>query len=296
MGLQVCHCSAKVAVGNSLTTGSSESYTVQESLNADKATSTLGALCNTAPWSDLGYYKGSVSVTTSSNDFYKYLAPAYTNPTDNSEYSSLAKLNIPLCNPVYRTKKVMNRCIPWIEPSVMIEMFCGASSTATGDSGCPSDTLSEEFEGVAEFFEEAIADIATAWYVIAASAGIALVVGFMYLFFMEKCATCVVCCGLFGTILGTAAMTFAFYVEYDHLKDRVDTTPQLATHEEDERNMYICMAFAIIFAIACAIVLCVVICFCKQVCVAAKLLECGADAIMDMVHLTRMNDSLLLHS
>jgi choline transporter-like protein 2/4/5 len=176
----------------------------------------------------------------------------------------------------------MNRCIPWLDYSVMLTMFCGASSTATGDSGCPTDDLSEEFSGIAAFFEEAIADIATAWYVIAASAGIALVIGFMYLFFMEKCATCVVMCGLFGTILGTAAMTFAFYVEYDHLKDRVDTTPQLATHEEDERNMYICMAFAIIFAIACAIVTCVVICFCKQVCVAAKLLECGADAIMDM--------------
>jgi len=273
----VCHCAAKVAVGNELTTGSSENYNVQESLNANNATSTLGVLCNTAPWKDLGYYKGSVDVSPSSNNWYKYLAPATTNPTGNSEYSDSYKLNIPLCNPVYRTKKVMNRCIPWIEPSVMLKMFCGASA-----ENCPTDTLSEEFEGVAAFFEEAIADIATAWYVIAASGGIALVIGFMYLFFMEKCATCVVAMGLIGTILGTAAMTFAFYIEYDNLKDRVDTTPQLATHEEDERNMYICMAFAIIFAIACAIVLCVVICFCKQVCVAAKLLECAADAIMDM--------------
>lgn len=292
----VCHCSAQVATGNSLSTGTVESYNVEESLNSANASSQLGQLCNTEPWSKLGYYRGSVTVSSSSNNFYKYLAPAYTNPTGNSDYSSSGKLNIPLCNLEYRTTTVMNRCIPWLDYSVMLTMFCGASSTATGDSGCPTDDLSEEFSGIAAFFEEAIADIATAWYVIAASAGIALVIGFMYLFFMEKCATCVVMCGLFGTILGTAAMTFAFYVEYDHLKDRVDTTPQLATHEEDERNMYICMAFAIIFAIACAIVTCVVICFCKQVCVAAKLLECGADAIMDMVHLTRMNDSLLLHS
>jgi hypothetical protein len=139
----VCHCSAQVAVGNSISTGSVESDNVEESLNANNATSQLGQLCNSLPWSKLGYYMGNITVSSTSNNMYKYIAPAYTDPTANSVDG---KLNIPLCNPVYRTKKVMNRCIPWIDYDTMKTMFCG------DDGSCPSDNLADEFDGVATFF------------------------------------------------------------------------------------------------------------------------------------------------
>lgn len=272
----VCHCAPGVASGNMVDTGSIESYTVDQSLNTNNLTSELGQKCNEEPWKSLGYYKANISNSPTNNNYYKYLTPATVNPKANAKYSDSYKLDIPICNPVYRTKKVMNRCIPWIDYDSMKTMFCG------DDGDCPTDNLADEFDGVTRFFEDAIADVATAWYVILSSVIIAMLIGFCYLFFMEKCATVIIMMGLLGTLVGSAAVTFAFYVEYKHLESRVDETPQLATHDEDERNQYICLGFAILFATIFAILFCVVLCFCRQVCVAAKLLECAAEAMLDM--------------
>ena len=276
-----------MAEGINIDTGSVESYTVAQSMNEYNTSSTLGQMCNAAEGSKLGYYRGTISVDSTSNDFYKYLPPSYINPFANEYYESTGglagggKLNIPICNLEYRTKEVLQRCVPWLDYSTMKHMFCGIANDY-----CPDDDLAEEFEGVAQWFEEAVSDCMTAWYVIACSGLIALVIGFIYLFFMEKCATCVLITGLVGTILGTAACAAAFYKEYTVLKDRVDSEPPLTTHDEDERNMYICMVFGILFATVCGLFLCVVICFCRQVCVAAKLLECAAEAMLDMVSLS----------
>merc|ERR1719174_1781880 len=103
-------------------------------------------------------------------------------------------MNVPICNAVFRTKEVMHRCIPWLSYNTMVSLFC------QDPSDCPSNDLAEEFNSIAAFFEEAFADIATAWYVLLASVGISIVVGFLYLYFMEKCAKCVIGTGLFLVI------------------------------------------------------------------------------------------------
>jgi len=274
----ICVCSATVASGNTATSGSgAESYSVSDSLNTNAAASTLGQLCSQSPWKELGYYKASISTSAQNtgNDYTKY----FSEPSQASFYSSGTKINVPLCNPTYRTQKVMNRCIPWIDYNSMSALFC---YTGWGTNLCPEDKISEHFEGIVAWFEEGVADLVTCQWVLVASVGIALVVGFLYLFFMKYCARCVLWVGLLGTIAGTGLCCFAFYDEYANLKDRVDVEPELATHDEDQRNMYICLGFMIFFGLLCTIVTCVVVCFCKQIDVAARLLGSAADAMLDM--------------
>jgi hypothetical protein len=77
-------------------------------------------------------------------------------------------------------------------------------------------------------------------------------------------------------------LTFAFYKEYEHLDERVNFEPELVTKEEDERNRNICGVFGIVFATITALMLCVTLVFIKQIRVAGALLQCAAEAIIDM--------------
>jgi len=216
-------------------------------------------------WDDVAGTMSTTCLGTWRNEFYSGLSPPMG-----------YKMNVPLCHPTFRTKQVMNRCIPWLSIETMRSMFC------SDPNDCPGDSLADEFSSIGAFFEEAFADIADAWYVIVASVGISILIGFLYLFFMEKCAKCMIMLGLGLVIVGLAACTFAFYKEYNKLNDRTEIIPELATKDEDVRNRDICMGFGITFGILLAIVVCVVICFAKQINVAGALLQCAADAILDM--------------
>jgi hypothetical protein len=265
----VCVCSQTVASGNGNSAGSSEG---DVSTAMSTSGSTLRTSCDDSTGSRLGYYKASIAIGSTNNNYYKYFAPG----TD-AQLQTSGKFNVPICNPIYRTEMVMNRCIPWIDYTSMTSLFCDGAWTT-----CPEDKISEHFDGVTAFFEEGMADLSECKYVIAASVGIALVVGFIYLYFMKECACLVLWCGLIGTCVGTGMCTFAFYDEYTVLKDRVDHEPQLSTHDEDQKNMYICIAFACLFGVIFALVTCLVVCFCKHITVAAKLLQTAADAMLDM--------------
>jgi len=299
-------CDGKTQVKDTLTNINNTITTVTFDWNTDMK---FGQYCNEEANAARGYFRKNLTFSatdmiattgaeTDANFWYKY-SPIATNDQcyldeqmgtmgttclgtwRNDFYDGLTlpmgyKMNVPLCHPTFRTKTVFNRCIPWMSPAVLTSMFCSSSTD------CPGDSLADEFSSVSAFFEEAFADIADAWYVILASVGISIVIGFAYLWFMEKCAKCVIMCGLALVIIGLAGMTFAFYKEYEKLDERVNLVPELATIDEDKRNRTICMVFGIIFGCALAIVMCVVICFARQISVAGALLQCAADAIMDM--------------
>eukprot|EP00656_Telonema_subtile_P028519 TRINITY_DN30_c0_g1_i3.p1 TRINITY_DN30_c0_g1~~TRINITY_DN30_c0_g1_i3.p1 ORF type:complete len:840 (-),score=167.69 TRINITY_DN30_c0_g1_i3:303-2822(-) len=301
----VCTCNVQIAEGNpNCGTSSSSTACTGQTTVADSVTSALawntatqmGSKCSAA--GDKGYFLETLTYTSATTDgdtaanFWTKFVPTFTydqcytsskagtscgsgtfvNTLNSAEY----KMNVPMCNVQYRTKEIFNRCIPWLSYSSMVSLFCSDS----GD--CPTDSLSEEFNSIGAFFEEAFADIGKAWYVILASVGISIVIGFLYLYFMQKCAKCVIGSGLFLVLCGLAFVTFAFYKEYNKLDDRVNTEPELATIDEDKRNRTICAVFGIIFALTLGIMMCVVICFTKQIRVAGALLQCAAEAIIDM--------------
>eukprot|EP00658_Telonema_sp_P-2_P068059 TRINITY_DN569_c0_g1_i14.p1 TRINITY_DN569_c0_g1~~TRINITY_DN569_c0_g1_i14.p1 ORF type:complete len:814 (-),score=155.91 TRINITY_DN569_c0_g1_i14:260-2701(-) len=308
----VCTCNPQIAEGNpncgytsssnspsDCTTNSYKQVSDSQTSGTTWDTATqMGTQCSVSDVASRGYFKSTLfyqsgqTNSDSADYFWEKFVGKYTydqcwsysnagtacsggnwiNTLNNAEY----KMNIPMCNVMYRTKNIFNRCIPWLSYNTMVSLFCSSSSD------CPTNSLSDHFSTASSFFEEAIADIATAWYVILASVGIAIVMGFIYLYFMQKCAKVIITSGLFLVIFGLAFVTFAFYKEYTSLDDRVNTTPELATIDEDKRNRDICLAFGIIFGLLTFIMLCVVMCFAKHIRVAGALLQCAAESIIDM--------------
>ena len=193
--------------------------------------------------------------------------------------------------------QVMNRCIPKLSNDTF-DQFCGSggvcpdSSTYTG----PSPMLSldqaillvlltvaparcfvihfglEQFCVCTEYMNsygevggQALSDVFTTMWVIFGSFAIAIVIGFLWIWFMEECAGLIVwfviICGIVMSLVITLAFAYGAFL----LKDRVDSVPQLATHDTDEQNMYICIVFASIFGLVWLIITCMVVCYCKQI-------------------------------
>jgi len=159
----------------------------------------------------------------------------------------------------------------------MKDVFCGS-----GVADCGSDDLTSYFDGSSQMLSQMIADLAKCWYVILASVGIALVVGFVYLCVMKYCTLCVVFSGLLLVIVSLAATTLAFYWYYTELKKTTEIEPQLATYDTDVTYMNICLGVTIFFACCTAIITCIVVCMCKQIRVACTVLALAADGVMDM--------------
>ena len=75
------------------------------------------------------------------------------------------------------------------------------------DTSCGFGDYDEYISTAQGVLSTGMQDVTTAWYVILTSFLIACVLGFLYLFFMEKCATCIVWCALLIVNIMTIAFT-----------------------------------------------------------------------------------------
>lgn len=197
--------------------------------------------------------------------------------------NNVNKYMIPNCMYAYETYEIMNRCIPRLD-STMWENFCGNTSSTSGY--CPDiseyDTYMNSF---AEIGGNALADLRVTYPVILGSFGFAILFGFLWLYFMEKCATCVVWTVIILAMIMTglvAAVCFLF--GYD-LSLRCAIEPQLVSYDADLRNMYISYVFGGIFAALWLIVTCVAVCACKQITEASRLTALASEAFLDFPYL-----------
>jgi solute carrier family 44 (choline transporter-like protein), member 2/4/5 len=78
--------------------------------------------------------------------------------------------------------------------------------------------LSGDFENTSDSASRAMGDMLTAWPVILASGFGCLVVAFIYTWFLEKCAGCMVFIALCATVCVGAVLTSAFWDKYNEYK------------------------------------------------------------------------------
>jgi len=212
---------------------------------------------------------------------FSTFTPAY--PGYYQEIAALGntkKYLAPFCNFIYGTTKAINRCIPDVTSITRItDYVCGNIVS------CGMDEFNDWFSQVNDVWHNMMADVFTCWYVIATSTVIAIVIGFLYLYLMEKCAKCIIVVGLLMVNVMLIGLAGVFWYYYFDLKDKVDTVPQLASHDTDQSNMNICLGFAMVFSIIEGIVFCICCCLCRQIQTAAEIIMVAADGLGDMPYL-----------
>jgi hypothetical protein len=208
--------------------------------------------------------------------------PGYFTSVDinGASTGAMGKYAVPICMNQYQTTEVFSRCIPQVSEETYSQ-FCSG-----GASVCPDIS---EYNGYMNSFAEVggqvLGDLGTCMYVIMGSFGIAILMGFAYVFFMEKCACFVVWMVILISIFMTGLITLALGLFGQQCQDRVDATPQLATYDTDKRNMYVAYVFAGIFAVLWLVITCTALCFCKKINQAATLISLASDAFLDFPYL-----------
>jgi len=188
-----------------------------------------------------------------------------------------SKAMMPICNYAYSTNKALNRCVP---DSTAIDSL--KTYVCAGDAACGFGTFDSYIHVANNVLTTGMADMITCWYVILCSFLIAILLGFVYLILMQYCAMLIVWVMLLLVNLLLIVTTAAFCYYYTVLEDKVDAVPQMATHDTDQDNMYICLAFAIVFGLMELIVFCMCVCMCTQIQTAIHLVQLAATAIKDM--------------
>ena len=256
-------------------------HTVENSVNT--TTAYLGSLCNAADAKANGY------VTINNDACNNYLLHDYLPigalSSANAYYSDASsplygKFNVPVCNYMYKTTKVLGRCMPFLTQAEMSELF---SVTGDGvDTNGTSTGFAGSLSGYTEQASEMISDISKCWYIILTCVLIAFCMGMTYLCLMSWCAQCIVFSGLVLCITTVGAFCGALYYYWIELDERTTITPQLATYDNDVQNANICLGFLILFCVIEGIVTCMVVCMCSQIRLACTVLELAADGVMDM--------------
>jgi len=217
---------------------------------------------------------------TSVNKWYSPTASTQlADPVAAERY--LGKVNVPVCNYMYKTLNVLGRCVPYLTVDEMQSLF-STSSESCASPPCGTNDLSSYLTGTSEYVSNAIADLGKCWHVILSCVLIAFIIGLLYLTLMKYCATCIVFSGLVCVIVSITTVTAGLYFYYDHLKEQTEITPQLATYDNDVFNRDLCLGFTIAFAVIDAITICIVLCMCKQIAAACTVLSLAADGVMDM--------------
>jgi hypothetical protein len=193
------------------------------------------------------------------------------------------KYMIPNCMYAYETYEIMNRCLPRLDASLWDD-FCGNSSSTS--SLCPDISQYDSYmNSFAEVGGKALTDLQITYPIILGSFGFAILFGFLWLYFMEKCATCVVWTVIILAMIMTALVAaVCFWFGYD-LQQRCDVTPQLVSYDTDLRNMYVSYVFGGIFAALWLVVTCVAVCACKQITEASRLTALASEAFLDFPYL-----------
>jgi hypothetical protein len=249
---------------NQLTIGRTDNSEVPNSL-ANHSTSFLGKACasNCGP-GDSCAKKGknwvrfdnpSAAITTNpitggvNNGLYYYL-PQLWMAAYPAGVNLQLKWMVPQCMYAYETYQVMNRCIPKLSGYAD---FCDPTSSVSTSSGtashCPdSGGYSDYMNSWAETGGQVLADINTTKWVLFASFFIAIALGFFFVWFMEKCACCVVWTVILLAVIMTAVLAMALFYFGMTLGEQLNEEPQIATYDAVQRNMYVCYVFGGIFA------------------------------------------------
>ena len=123
-------------------------------------------------------------------------------------------------------------------------------------------------------YEKLYADATNSWRVLLISAGIAIIISFMYVLLLEFCGAVILYLVMLGFLV---AMTFLGWYFYSSSKMIGEGKAQ----NSDDSNLYLYLAYGV-WGIE-AVFLCCMICLCSQIDLATDIVEMTADYITDVM-------------
>jgi len=130
-----------------------------------------------------------------------------------------------------------------------------------------------------------MADLEKCYVPIMGMAGVAVLVGFAYLYFMRYFAIPIVWFTLASIWVILAMLAGSMYWNYAEITKVVEYTPQLSSYDQDKRNQSIALAAFIITLLLFAGHSCMIIFLRKHVDIAARILSLAAESMIDMPYL-----------
>jgi len=141
-----------------------------------------------------------------------------------------------------------------------------------------SNQAKEYVDAFATMMASATADLMVGWYIIIASAFIALIMSFIWSYILKYSAGCFVWSVVFlSNFMVMAATGLSFYM-YNKYATAFDDTAL----SSDEQMMYLMLVCLVVFGCAAFILFCMTICMCKQIRIAIGIIEAACEAVQTM--------------
>jgi len=143
------------------------------------------------------------------------------------------------CSFTYRTQWAMHKCVPWVSgetlQSVVIQNHKGNVTES-------HDYVSDWLGGSKEIFATFVSDVATCRSVVGVCIGLSVVLSIVSLLSL-KYSVEAVSKGMLVVLLALfVGISIQAHSQYDFYRERVDSVPQLSTHEQDQQSMYVYLA------------------------------------------------------
>jgi len=201
---------------------------------------------------------------TTSQANYATWGSSYGSACVSTKYPPTAQNGVGACGTYASTAPTgLYFCVP-----DNIAQFVGGGSSAAG----------EIMDGFAQKIKAVFADLIAGWYILAAAAGIALVISFVWIQLLKYCAGCFVWTVIVGSVLITLLCSFFCYLMYDKYMKQYEDLGL----DNDESLAYTFLVFCGIFGAAGLVLLCMVICLCKKIRIAIGIVKESCEAVSAM--------------
>jgi choline transporter-like protein 2/4/5 len=166
-------------------------------------------------------------------------------------------------------------CCAWFDaPAPTGLYFCVPA--ALKDAG--TSYAKEYLETGAAKFQTATKDLVVGWWILVVGAVLALIVSFIWLQLLKRCAGCFVWSAIILSNIAALLLTGASFYAYTVYKDAYDKNGL----DSDQQTMYLAIACCAIFGVLFILLFCATVCLCKQIRIAVGIIQETCDAVNTM--------------
>jgi len=148
------------------------------------------------------------------------------------------------CAFTYRTQWAMHKCVPWVSSTSLSQVVTQQGTVQQ------SDHVKEFLAGATEIFTTFMTDVADCVTVAGVCMGFAVVLSLVALMLLRYCVNLVAKGALLALFVLVIFTAVASYLQYESFRERVDTVPQLSTHDADTHSMHVYLG---IFIVTCVV-------------------------------------------
>jgi len=216
----------------------------QPSNNTEIDTHALTCICNNKYWGskfeDGNPQRSQALIDACNKPQARTLGYFTTNVNSNDPLLSQADTGVTggvdqPCAFRYRTQWAMRKCVPWVS-TASLKAVVTQSNPANVKS---SDKIAAYLGTATEMFSTFMTDAASSIHIIWSCAILSVVLSMIMLVILTRCTDCCIKAILVALFAMFVAATVAAWFEFSRYSTLTDTTPALATHDEDLQSKYV---------------------------------------------------------